>query len=493
MKNAYSYLYTSSPTDIRRMQEKKLRNYIRHQLYPFSPFYRKLFDERGIDPYSIKSYEDLQKLPLTRKEDIVPTEEDPERYKKFILQPTEEEVRRSYPKGRLIGMALKSFFGSDVKGAIHEEYNPVLLIATSGTTGNNVPFFYTRYDIELFSASYRALAEMVGVRDSWRALNLFPFAPHLAFYFTMLAHLTGKWFIYHTGGGGVTPTKKALETMGRLKPEVLIGIPSYVYHFVRTGAEMDVDFSHVKLILTAGEKFPLGSQYRIAEMLQMGGATDVRMMDVYGTTEMRTAYPTCTPHSMEYHTFPDLHIVELVDPETGEQVGEGERGALAVTNIDGRGTAVLRFLIGDIFAGGISFETCPSCGSSAPRLIGPIGRIKDYSGVLNLTNVKGTLINLNVFYDVMPSISGVEEWQVVITKRNNDPYELDELVVRVALKRGTDPIKVEEMIKDEVESRLEIVPRVEIWKKSSKLFAEMGGAIKANRIIDIRDQFKPSL
>ena len=228
-------------------------------------------------------------------------------------------------------------------------------------------------------------------------------------------------------------------------------------------------------------------------MLQMGGATDVRMMDVYGTTEMRTAYPTCTPHSMEYHTFPDLHIVELVDPKTGEQVGEGERGALAVTNIDGRGTAVLRFLIGDIFEGGISFETCPSCGSSAPRLIGPIGRIKDYSGVLNLTNVKGTLINLNVFYDVMPSISGVEEWQVVITKRNNDPYELDELVVRVALKRGTDPIKVEEMIKDEVESRLEIVPRVEIWKKSSKLFAEMGGAIKANRIIDIRDQFKPSL
>lgn len=272
-------------------------------------------------------------------------------------------------------MAMKGFFGGDVKGAIHEEYNPILLIATSGTTGYNVPFFYTRYDIELFSASYRALAEMVGVREGWKALNLFPFAPHLAFYFIMLAHLTGKWFIYHTGGGGVTPTKKALETMGRLKPEVLIGIPSYVYHFVRTGAEMGTDFSHVKLILTAGEKFPLGSQYRIAEMLEMGGATDVRIMDVYGTTEMRTAYPTCTPHSMEYHTFPDLHIVELVDPETGEQVGEGERGALAITNIDGRGTAVLRFLIGDIFEGGISFETCPSCGSSAPRLMGPIGRI----------------------------------------------------------------------------------------------------------------------
>lgn len=38
MKNAYRYLYTSSPADIRRMQEKKLRQYIRHQLYPFSPF-----------------------------------------------------------------------------------------------------------------------------------------------------------------------------------------------------------------------------------------------------------------------------------------------------------------------------------------------------------------------------------------------------------------------------------------------------------------------
>ncbi|MCD6383791.1 MAG: AMP-binding protein, partial [Thermoplasmata archaeon] len=395
MKNHYSYLYTMSPKEIRRMQEKKLRNFIRYQLYPYSPYYRRLFDEKKIDPYSIRTYEDLQKIPLTKKEDILPTEEDPERYKKFILQPTEADIKKYTPKGKLLKLAVRGFVGEDIKSSIHEEYNPVLLIATSGTTGNNVPFFYTRYDIELFSASYRALAEMVGVRQGWKALNLFPFAPHLAFFFAMIAHLTGEWFMFHTGGGTVTSTKKALETMERIKPEVLIGIPSYIYHFVRVGTEMGVDFSNVKIILTAGEKFPLGSQYRVAEMLESRGATNVRIMDIYGTTEMRTAYPTCTSHSMEYHTFPDLHIVELVDPETGEQVGEGERGALAITNIDGRGTSVLRFLIGDIFEGGLTFETCPVCGSSAPRLIGPIGRIRDYDGNLNLTNVKGTLINLN--------------------------------------------------------------------------------------------------
>ncbi|MCD6382847.1 MAG: hypothetical protein J7L88_00090, partial [Thermoplasmata archaeon] len=105
----------------------------------------------------------------------------------------------------------------------------------------------------------------------------------------------------------------------------------------------------------------------------------------------------------------------------------------------------------------------------------------------------GTLINLNVFYDVLPSCPDVEEWQVVITKRNNDPYELDELIIRVALKRGADPIKVEEKIKEEIHNRLEIVPRVEIWSKSSKLFKEMGGAIKAKRILDIRDQYKPRM
>ena len=79
--------YDMSSEEIARIQEKKLREFMRFQLYPFSPYYHDLFQKHGIDPESIRTVKDLEKIPLTRKEDIMPTEENPKRYKDFILQP----------------------------------------------------------------------------------------------------------------------------------------------------------------------------------------------------------------------------------------------------------------------------------------------------------------------------------------------------------------------------------------------------------------------
>ncbi|OYT43790.1 hypothetical protein B6U90_06565 [Thermoplasmatales archaeon ex4484_6] len=479
------YLEMSSE-EIYGLQNRKLRDFIRFQLYPFSPHYRKLFDSNGIDPNSIRTVRDLEKLPLTRKVDIMPDEGNPKKYKDFILQPDPEKIRKYWKRSKLIGMKLRDLVGGDLKRELQEEYYPNFMIATSGTTGNNVPFMFTHRDYLQFSNAYASAQQVVGMEDDWVVLNTFPFAPHLAFIFAYWVNLNSTLRIFHTGGGAVTSTDKAVDLINIVDVNVLLGIPSYIYHLLRKAQERGEDLSSIRMVMTAGEKLTKGTRQRMEEILKDGGAEDVRIFDVYGTTEMRDAYPECVPGSGVYHIHPNLHIAEIVDPESGKQKRPGERGALAITNIDGRGSVVLRFLIGDIFEGGIQYGRCPLCGSSVPRLVGPIGRLRDYSSQLEMTKVKGTLVNLNTFYEIMPGMEGVLEWQVSIEKRNNDPSDLDVLRINIAPSKDADPGELEKMVKARVNDALEINPIVDTSFEEDTLFELMGGKIKVARIVDNR-------
>ncbi|MGA1819966.1 MAG: phenylacetate--CoA ligase family protein [Thermoplasmatota archaeon] len=473
-------------SEILRNQERKLRDYIRYQLYPFSSFYRKLFDQHGIDPNSIETIKDLERIPLTRKEDIMPDEDDPKRYTGFILRPDLERIKKHWPRSRLMGLKLKDIWKGNVEEMLRAEYYPTFMIATSGTTGNNIPFMYTRRDIEQFSNMYQALQTVTEIDPDWVIMNLFPFAPHLAFNVVFFVNLNSNLRMFHTGGGSVTSTKKTLEVMGMVDANVLIGVPSYLYHLLKKAQEQKADLSPVKLVVCAGEKLTFSTRKRMNEMLEECGARGFKIFDVYGTTEMRDALPECMPGSGVYHVHPNMHICEMVDERTGMQKKPGERGALAVTYIDGRGTVVCRFLVGDIFEGGIQFGRCPHCGAEGPRLVGPIGRIDDYSEKVNLAKVKGTLLNLNVFYDIMPTIDGVEEWQVVLQKRNDDPSDLDVLKVNVAPRKGAKKKDLVERVTKRIVDAVEIKPVVDTGFTMDSLFERMGGSMKAKRIVDAR-------
>jgi len=477
-----------SPEKIRAYQEKKLRNFIRTQVYPFHGYYREVFDRLKISPKDINTIKDLEKLPLTKKNDIMPTDEDPERYKKFILQPNANLIRKYWPISKKLGLLFRKLFGEDINDSLKEEYSPQLVIATSGTTGNNVPFIYTSYDLELMGKSFVDVGRLGGIRNEHRVLNMFPFAPHLAFTFVYIGGIKGRWFSYHTGGGSVTSTKRALELMEKLEINILIGIPSYLYHFIRTGKENNADFSKIEGVFAAGERFPMGSRKKILDMLVNGGAKDPKVIDVYGTTEMRTAFPECSSFTNEFHTLPHLFITEIVDPKTGKQKKPGESGSLAITCIDGRGSIVLRYLIGDVIENGVVYDKCPHCGSNVPRLKGPIGRIKDYEGELDLANIKGTLVNMNLFYDIIPNINGIEEWQVVIGKKNNDPFDIDEVTLRVYVSPKEDVNSIEEEIREKIHNAMEITPRIEHHSTAEAVFEKLGGNIKADRIIDSREK-----
>ncbi|MGA1794102.1 MAG: phenylacetate--CoA ligase family protein, partial [Thermoplasmatota archaeon] len=246
--------YEMNGSEILRNQERKLRDYIRYQLYPFSSHYRKLFDQHGIDPNSIETVKDLERLPLTRKEDIMPDDTDPKRYLDFILRPDSESIKKYWPRSRLVGLRLKDIWKGDVEEMLRSEYYPTFMIATSGTTGNNIPFMYTRRDIEQFSNIYQSLQTVTEIDPNWVIMNLFPFSPHLAFNVVFFVNLNSNLRMFHTGGGSVTSTEKTLEVISMVDSNVLIGVPSYIYHVLKKAQDHKADLSSVKLVVCAGEK-----------------------------------------------------------------------------------------------------------------------------------------------------------------------------------------------------------------------------------------------
>ncbi|OGX49119.1 MAG: hypothetical protein A2216_02435 [Omnitrophica WOR_2 bacterium RIFOXYA2_FULL_45_12] len=88
--------------ELRELQNRKLRDFISRQLYPFSPYYRKLFDRHKIKPRYIRTVEDLKLIPFTQKEDFLPSDDFPNRFRDFILQPDEASIKKYWPKNKLV-------------------------------------------------------------------------------------------------------------------------------------------------------------------------------------------------------------------------------------------------------------------------------------------------------------------------------------------------------------------------------------------------------
>ncbi|MBT3470479.1 MAG: phenylacetate--CoA ligase family protein, partial [Opitutae bacterium] len=206
---------------VRKMQNAKLRGFIRNQVYPFSNHYRKIMDDEGINPSSIRTVSDLQKLPFTNKEDLLPTPERPKRPKDFLLMPDREILRR---RPSVILNTL--LYGKrQIQLNLESEYQPLLMTSTTGRSAAPVPFLYTRQDTDnLRTAGGRVIDLGNGTRED-RILNLFPYAPHLAYWVTHYAAHSRNIFSVGTGGGKVLGTTGNLDLMEKIQPSILVGMP----------------------------------------------------------------------------------------------------------------------------------------------------------------------------------------------------------------------------------------------------------------------------
>lgn len=449
--------------DWRAEQGARLHRFVNEQLYPYSPFYRRLFDGHKIDPRSIRTVDDLQRIPFTTKRDIAPTSDDPSRHLDIVLQPDLEKLRRYASKTTLARLiAKRTFEGEDAaREAVRREYGPVHVIFTTGRSALPTQFVYSPVDFERLHLVGRRVAEVGGIDGSMRSLNVFPFAPHLAFWQTYAVGQSVPTLMVHTGGGKVLGTDGNINALVRMQPDVLIGIPGFVYHMLRQAASMGVRLTKLRKIALGGERVPLGLRAKLGELCEQTGVRDVRVQSVLGFTEARHCWAECVPpdHATSYgfHTYPDLEIFECLDPETDRPVGPGERGELVYTALDGRGSCVIRYKTGDIAEGGIVYDACPGCGRVVPRISSTLSRRSDV-GEFQLTKIRGTLVDLNNFLPCMASIDEVVEWQVIIRNRAGEEHELDEIVLYVALRDGVDPVAAKRKISARVLNDVEVAP-----------------------------------
>ena len=456
-------------------RDAALHRFVNEQLYPYSPYYRRVFNEHKIDPRSIRTVEDLRRLPFTTKKDIAPTAEDPTRHLGLVLQPNADLIRKYAAVERKLKLAWARLTGGP--GAAGEfmlrEYAPVHITFTTGRTALPTQFLYASGDLDRLAESGKRIFEvLLGAKPHIRTLDVFPYAPHLAFWQTVVAGLATTTLALHTGGGKVMGTQGNLAALERMQPTMLVGVPGYVYHLLRAAVEQNMKVSSLRHVVLGADRAPPAFRKRLADLCGLLGSAGVAVQGVYGFTEARAAWGECpAPNadtSFGYHTYPEFDLFEIINPDTGEPVEDGERGEIVYSNLVGRGSCVLRYRTGDIADEGIVYDPCIGCGRIVPRISAQISRQSDV-GEFHLTKIRGTLVDLNNFLPSMAAMPEIIEWQLTVRKHNDDPNELDELILGIAVREGVDSEQLKGRLTQKLLSdtevapnRIDIVPLVEL-------------------------------
>jgi len=443
-------LLYQTPAAILRVQDAKLVRILSLGAKGH-PYYRQRWAEAGLNLDEIRGVEDLRKLPITTKQDLMA---DPESF------------RLRCPDLPLHERALWE------------------VIYTTGSTGDPTPVYNTTHDYEAYLFQARRAAEISGITDRDIIANLLPLAPTAmgAFVRTVAnAYAAGAAVVgaltgpAHGDFGVHRSLDEAVRMVERHHATILWGVTSFVRRVIIRAAELGADFRSVRMCAVTGEASSPGMREDMRERLRALGAKNPIILDRYGSTEIG-ALAQCQEESDWHNPAPEILYLEVVDPETKERLPDGLRGALAITHLDRRGTVLLRYLPGDIVS--LTQEPCPYCMRSGGRLVGPIVRTKD------LIKVKGMLINPELLIEKIRCVPGVDEFQVVLTRQDPaDPYSMDELRLRVATaRRDTEGLAAALIAATTgtvgVTPRVEFVSAVDIYDPAKQS--------KVDRLLDLR-------
>lgn len=487
-KDNWSSISRASRAELVALQEEALRRQVRQEVYPFSRHYRRVFDAAGVKPEQIRTVDDLRRLPFTTKADLLAAQSNDETKRDFVLVPSPELVKAHWPISRKLPLVAG---GREAREALRRSYTPNFATFTTGRSADPIVFLYTPHDLEILARVGARMLDVHAIHEhDARIVNTFPFAPHLAFWQASFAGFETGRFTMSTGGGKVMGTAGNLRILQKMGTTTIIGTPGFVYHLLREGAQSGARLPHVTKVILGAEKVPPGLKQKMAEALAVLGSPKVVISGTYGFTEARMAFSECPAKHDEspgYHVYPDFGLFEVIDPKTHEPVKEGESGELVYTPLNGHGTVVLRYKTGDLAVGGQTWEPCPWCRRTVPRISSELRRSSDQKA-LDLTKIKGTLVDLSAMGSLLASMPEVEEWQVVIKKKNDDPLELDQFFVRVSLRQGVDVRAFQAACVQRIGDGLEVAPNaVEVHTNREMLdFLGMETEMKEKRFLDLR-------
>jgi phenylacetate-CoA ligase len=417
------------PEAIRKVQEALLRKHV-HYAGQSSPFYRALFRERGIDAADV-TLQNLGALPLTDKAALGQHNDD------FLAVPRTQIVDIVLSSGTTGKPTVMMYTENDLRRLA---YNEEISFAGCGLTKDDVVLLTCTID-RCFIAG---LAYFSGVRSLGAAAIR----------------------------NGLSSAESHLEVIQRLKPTVLVGVPTFLLKLGRyiESQHIDPHTTGVKKLICIGEPI----RDRNLAFVKMGEDLEAvwgsKIYSTYASSETITSFCECTAQQGG-HLHPDLAVVEIVS-EQGEVLAPGETGEVVVTPLQIEGMPLIRFRTGDI-----SFlveEQC-SCGRFSPRL-GPIlGRKKQ------MIKFRGTTLYPNSLYAVLDSFPGISEYYVTATS----DYDLsDVLTVTVALKDDTCTAA---MIMDRLQAHLRVRPDVIIaTEENVKKQVLAGNSRKLIRFVDKR-------
>ncbi|AIY90718.1 Phenylacetate-coenzyme A ligase [Geoglobus acetivorans] len=419
---------------LEELQVKRLRWVVR-RAYDNVPFYRKKMREMDITPHDIRRIEDVVKLPFTTKDDL----------------------RANYPFGL---MAV-------------DKSELVRIHMSSGTSGKPKVVAYTERDLENWINMVARCLYMVGVRRGDVFQNLVSytlFTGGLGFHYA--AERIGA-MVVPTGTGN---TEKQLQYMVDFGTTVIHATPSYALRIKEVAEEKGIDTQSLPLRIGCfgAEPWSDSTRKRLEE------AFDLKAFDSYGLSEMNgpgVAFECGEQNGL--HIWHDHYLVEIVDPETGEQLGEGEKGELVLTPLTKEAMPLLRYRTGDITYL-MEYDRC-SCGRTHPRIHRIIGRADDMIVVRGInvypSQIEHVLMNL-------PEVG--DHFQVVITRNGS----LDEITVRVEMRDEIftgelrDFSRIRNNVMRALQKELSIRVNVDLVEKGT--LERFEG--KAKRVLDLRKE-----
>jgi phenylacetate-coenzyme A ligase PaaK-like adenylate-forming protein len=272
---------------------------------------------------------------------------------------------------------------------------------------------------------------------------------------------------------------------------VIIGMPTFIYHVLHQAAEQGAHCENLRGLVLAGEKVSDGLREKLRDLGRELGVRNLGVQATYGFTEAKQAWAECPfshgQASSGYHLYPDLGIIEIVDSQTGKPLPPGQPGEIVFTPLDARGTVVLRYRTGDFIDGGLTYEPCPHCGRCLPRLVGNISRRSEIKE-MNLDKLKGTLIDFNELEHVLDEAPNIGAWQIELRKVDDDPLEVDELILHVQKVNGTEEATISAQLTERCVNHLEIAPNRVVFHTAGEIrrLQGVGKLLKEQKIADHR-------
>ncbi len=429
MSKYFSEMETASRDELTKLQNERLVETVKHVYENMAP-YRAKMEEMGLTPDDIKGIEDLHKLPFL----------------------TKDFLRENYPD-KLLAVP---------------KTDCVRIQSTSGTTGKRVVMFYTQDDVDIWDeCCARALVAAGATKDD---------VVHVSYGYGLFTGGAGLHGGSHKLGSLTLPmssgnTARQLQFMQDLGSTILCCTPSYAAYLAESIAEEGIKDN---IVLKSGI---FGAEAWSDEMrADIEKSLGIKAYDIYGLTEISgpgVGFECECQNGL--HINEDHFIPEIIDPNTGEVLPDGEEGELVFSCISKKAMPLLRYRTRDITS--LTHEKC-ECGRTIARIERLKGRTDD------MLIIKGVNVFPSQIEEVLINQGLAPNYQLVVDRVNNS--DTLEVLVEMTPEMFSDTVgaieKTEKRIVSALKSMLGIYAKVSLV--SPKSIERSEG--KAVRVIDKR-------